>query len=51
MTEYHKLVVGHAFDIYFGHRCYPTLIDRIPQRLVDISFERNGWISGHVEYN
>ena len=46
-----KIQVGHALDIYLAHRCYPTLIDPNHQRWIERRWERNGWISGHVEAN
>ena len=46
-----EINVGHALDIYLAHRCYPTLIDPNPQRWLQRRWERNGWISGHVEAN
>ena len=43
--------VEHALDVYLAHRHYPTLIDPNPQRWMERRWERNGWISGHVEAN
>ena len=49
MLSYIQL--GHALDIYLAHRQYPTLIDPNRQRWLQRRWERNGWISGHVEAN
>ena len=46
-----QIQVGHALDIYLAHRRYPTLIDPNRQRWLERRWERNGWISGHVEAN
>ena len=43
--------VDHALDIYLAHRRYPTLIDPNRTRWLERRWERNGWISGHVEAN
>ena len=46
-----QIQVGHALDIYLAHSRYPTLIDPNRQRWLERRWERNGWISGHVEAN
>ena len=41
--------VGYELDVYLAHCHYPTLINPNHQMWLERRWERNGWISGHVE--
>ena len=46
-----QIQVGHALDIDLAPSRYTTLIDPNRLRWLERRWERNGWISGHVEAN